>query len=53
MPLLQEMPAPVTTKARLLLAMNEAKSVIKGSVTSAGSEIAIFTFIMNNVIKGA
>lgn len=52
-PLLQDMPAPVTTRARLLFAMKEARSVIKGSVTSVGSEMAIFTFIGKIGIKGA
>lgn len=45
MPLLQEIPAPVTINARLLFAMNEDKSVRRGSITSVGSEMAILTFI--------
>lgn len=46
MPLLQEIPAPVTIKARLLFAMYEDKSVRRGSITSVGSEIAILNFIL-------
>lgn len=45
-PLLQEIPAPVTTKARLLFAMYEDKLVRRGSITSDGSEIEILTFII-------
>lgn len=53
MPLLQEIPAPVTIKARLLFAMYDDKSVRRGSMTSVGSEIAILTFIcLKRAVKG-
>jgi hypothetical protein len=44
-PPLQEIPAPVMTKTRLLLSTHAASSVTKGSITSKGSEIIIFDFI--------
>lgn len=50
MPPLQEMPAPVMTKTLLLICIQAASSVTRGSMTSDGSEMTIFTFIAR-VIK--
>jgi hypothetical protein len=53
MPPLQEIPAPVITKTRLLLSMQAASSVIRGSITSEGSDMTIFTFIINREGKAS